>query len=69
MRSDVDAFDQLVERFHPALYSYARRLTGDDEAASDRERLTDCFKDVSRLTHSSALCAAGEHQPLIFEAA
>ena len=32
---EVQAFDQLVERFHPALYSYSRRLTGDDDAASD----------------------------------
>ena len=32
---EVEAFDQLVERFHPALYSYSRRLTGDDDAASD----------------------------------
>jgi len=32
---DLEAFDQLVERFHPALYNYARRLTGGDDAASD----------------------------------
>ena len=32
---EIEAFDQLVERFHPALYSYSRRLTGDDDAASD----------------------------------
>jgi RNA polymerase sigma-70 factor (ECF subfamily) len=32
---EVEAFDQLVERFHPALYSYARRLTGSDDAAAD----------------------------------
>jgi RNA polymerase sigma factor (sigma-70 family) len=32
---EVEAFDGLVERFHPALHNYARRLTGGDEAASD----------------------------------
>jgi len=32
---DEDAFDTLVERFHPALHNYARRLTGSDDAASD----------------------------------
>jgi RNA polymerase sigma-70 factor (ECF subfamily) len=32
---EVEAFDQLVERFHPALCRYARRLTGGDDAASD----------------------------------
>src|SRR5687767_11014954 len=32
---EVEAFDELVGRFHPALYSYARRLTGGDDAASD----------------------------------
>jgi RNA polymerase sigma-70 factor (ECF subfamily) len=32
---EIDAFDQLVERFHPALYRYARRLTGGDDAAGD----------------------------------
>ena len=30
-----DAFDELVGRFHPALSTYARRLTGSDDAAAD----------------------------------
>lgn len=32
---DAEAFDELVERFHPALFRYIRRLTGSDDAASD----------------------------------
>jgi len=29
------AFDELIERWHDPLWRYARRLTGDDEAAQD----------------------------------
>lgn len=32
---DVDAFDELVSRFHPPLLTYARRLTGSEDAAAD----------------------------------
>jgi RNA polymerase sigma factor (sigma-70 family) len=32
---EADAFDELVRRFHPALATYARRLTGSDDAAAD----------------------------------
>lgn len=32
---EVEAFDRLVERFHPPLYNYVRRLTGSDDAAAD----------------------------------
>jgi RNA polymerase sigma factor (sigma-70 family) len=30
-----DAFDELIERWHVPLWKYARRLTGDDEAAAE----------------------------------
>jgi RNA polymerase sigma-70 factor (ECF subfamily) len=29
------AFDELVARWHPALWTYARRITGSDDAAAD----------------------------------
>ena len=29
------AFDALIERWHGPLWKYARRLTGDDDAASE----------------------------------
>ena len=32
---EAEAFDELVARFHPALFRYARRLTGNDDAAAD----------------------------------
>ena len=32
---EADAFDELVRRFHPALSTYARRLTSSDDAAAD----------------------------------
>lgn len=32
---EAEAFDELVARFHPALCQYARRLTGNDDAAAD----------------------------------
>ena len=32
---EAEAFDELVARFHPALHQYARRLTGNDDAAAD----------------------------------
>jgi RNA polymerase sigma factor (sigma-70 family) len=32
---EPDAFDALIDRWHDALWRYARRLTGSDDAASD----------------------------------
>jgi RNA polymerase sigma factor (sigma-70 family) len=32
---EAEAFDALVERWHPPLWKYLRRLTGSDEAAAD----------------------------------
>ena len=32
---EAEAFDELVARFHPALSTYARRLTGSHDAAAD----------------------------------
>lgn len=32
---EVDALDELVRRFHPALSTYAHRVTGSDDAAAD----------------------------------
>lgn len=53
------AFDELVERWHPPLWHYVRRVTGDDDAAQDavQDVWLRVLRGINRLRDGSKLRA------------
>lgn len=53
------AFDELVERWHPPLWKYVRRVTGDDDAAQDavQDVWLRVLRGINRLRDGSKLRA------------
>lgn len=53
------AFDELIERWHPPLWKYVRRVTGDDDAAQDavQDVWLRVLRGINRLRDGSKLRA------------
>jgi RNA polymerase sigma factor (sigma-70 family) len=51
------AFDELIERWHPAIATYARRVAGDDDAAGDvvQDVWLRVLRGIGRLRDGSKL--------------
>ncbi len=54
---EMEAFDALVERWHPALRSYLRKMTGDEEAAAElvQETWLRVLRGLPRLRNPARL--------------
>jgi RNA polymerase sigma-70 factor (ECF subfamily) len=54
-----EAFDELIRRWHVPLWKYARRLTGDDDAAADcvQDTWLRVVRGVARLREPASLRA------------
>jgi len=54
-----DAFDELIRRWHEPLWKYARRLTGDDDAAAEtvQEAWLRVLRGIARLRDPERLRA------------
>jgi RNA polymerase sigma factor (sigma-70 family) len=53
------AFDELIERWHPSLWEYVRRVTGDDDSAQDavQDVWLRVLRGIHRLRDGSRLRA------------
>jgi RNA polymerase sigma-70 factor (ECF subfamily) len=54
-----DAFDELIRRWHDPLWNYARRLTGDDDAANEavQDSWLRILRGIAKLREPSKLRA------------